>query len=64
MELSNLKQANSASQNKVEDVNLMQADLTVKASNYEIKNDGTHDLLENNDNDLPNELSRIQDEAS
>ena len=42
----------------------MQADLTVKASNYEIKNDGTHDLLENNDNDLPNELSRIQDEAS
>lgn len=64
VELSNLKQANSAGQNKVEDLNLMQADLTVKASNYEIKNDGTHDLLENKENDLPNEISRIQDEAS
>jgi hypothetical protein len=64
VEPSNLKQANLASQNKVEDSNLMQANLTVKASNYEIKNDGGHDLLENNDNDLPNEISRIQDEAS
>jgi hypothetical protein len=64
VELSNPKQTNLASQEKAEDLNLMQADLTVKASNYEIKNDGTHDGLKNNDDDLPGEMSRIQDEAS
>ena len=63
--MENLKQTNLASQKKAEDMNLIQADLTVKASNYEIKNDGTHDRLEKNDNDLPEgEISRIQDEAS
>ena len=64
VEISNLKQTSPTSQNKAEDLNLMQADLTVKASNYEIKNDGTHDRLKDNENDLPDEISRIQDEAS
>lgn len=64
MDISNLNQTNQISQSNVEDSNQIQADLAVKALNYEIQNDAAHDRAENNDDDHPDEISRIQDEAS